>query len=137
MGSKTTGGERFPFRYLAAALASISQLTHLWLLPGEFVVRPLSGSFILLVAICQGLLAVSLLFGTGRWMVRFGILINTCVVLTWTVTRFFGFPALLGFARLPVEPLNLIATVSEIVLIVLLFGISRDLKAARTERRAR
>lgn len=137
MKAKTIGSERFPLRYPAAALAFTSQLIHLWLLLGEFVVRPLSGSCILLVAICQGLLAVSILFGTGRWMVRFGILINTCVVLAWIVTRFLGFPALLGFARLPVEPLNLIATVSEIMLIVLLFGIGRDLKAARKERRVR
>lgn len=134
---KTVSSRRFPSRYLAAALAFASQLIHLWILPGEFVVRPLSGSLILLIAACQGFLAVSLLFGPGRWMVRFGILINICVVLTWTVTRFFGFPALLGFSRLPIEPLNLTATVAEIILIVLLLKIGRDLKTTRRERRAR
>ncbi|MGF1471189.1 MAG: hypothetical protein ACFB50_05515 [Rubrobacteraceae bacterium] len=134
MPAKTFGNRSFPSRYLAAALAFTSQLIHLWLLPAEFVVRPLSGSLILLVAICQGFLAVSLLFGPGRWMVRFGIFLNAGVVLVWGVTRFFGFPALLGFARLPVDPLNLAATAAEAGLIVLLFGIGREVKALRKER---
>ena len=137
MAVKTVRSRRFPLHYLAALLACASQLIHLWILPGEFVVRPLSGSLILLVAICQGFLAMSLLFGPGRWMVRFGILLNVCVVLTWIVTRFFGFPALLGFSRLSVEPLNLIATVAEVALLVLLFRIGRNLKAVRKDRRAR
>ncbi|MGB3632503.1 MAG: hypothetical protein WA982_00530 [Rubrobacteraceae bacterium] len=132
-----TIGRRLRLHYPAAALAFTSQLIHLWILPAEFVVRPLSGFFVLLVAICQGFLAVSLLFGPGKWTVRFGILINTCVVLTWTVTRFFGFPALLGFARLPVEPLNLTATLVETALLALLFGVSWDLRAVRKERRVR
>lgn len=126
-----TGQATAAFRYAAAALAFASQLIHLWLLPGEFVVRPLPGSLIFLVAVCQGLLAVSLLFGPGKWTVRFGILINVGVVLAWVVTRFAGFPPLLGFAELPVEPLNLAATAAEIVLVVLLFGISRELKSKR------
>ena len=78
---------------------------------------------------------MSLLFGPGRWTVRLGIFLNACVVLTWVVTRFFGFPALLGFTRLPVEPLNVTAAVSELVLVVLLFGIGREIKALRQEQR--
>lgn len=120
------------FRYAAAALAFAAQLIHLWVLQEEFTVRPLSGFFVFLVAVFQGLLAVSLLFGPGRWMVRFGILLNICVVLTWIVTRFAGFPAALGFAQLPVEPLNLVVTAVEIALLVLLFRIGRELKRKRS-----
>ena len=35
---------------------------------------------IFLIAACKGLLAVSLLFGPGRWTVRFGFLLNLFVV---------------------------------------------------------
>lgn len=112
-------------RYPAAMLAFASQQIHLWVLQDEFLFRPLSGFLIFLVAVCQGLLAASLLFGPGKWMPRFGILLNAGVVLTWAVTRFVGYPTLLGFSWLPVEPLNLAATAAEISLVVLLFRISR------------
>jgi hypothetical protein len=115
-------------RYAAASLAFASQLIHLWLLPSEFVARPLSGSFMLLVAVCQGLLAVSLLFGPGKWVTRFGILLNACVVLTWVLRRFVEFPPVAGFPRLPVEPHILAATAAETLLLVLLFGIAREIK---------
>jgi hypothetical protein len=107
-------------RYAAAAVAFATQLAYLWSLPGEFVIRPLVGAFVLLAAIFQGLLAVSLLFGPGRWTVRFGILLNAAIVFMWVVTRFWGFPAAVGFTRLPVEPLDLAATAGELALIVLL-----------------
>jgi hypothetical protein len=112
----------------AATLAFASQLIHLWVLPGAFVARPLTGSFVLLAAVCQGLLAASLLFGPGRWAVRFGLLLNATIVLAWAATRVAGFPALFGFARLPVEPVGLVATVIEIALLVLLLGIGHGLK---------
>jgi hypothetical protein len=80
-------------RYAAAALACASQFTHLWILPEEFAIRPLVGAFVLLAAIFQGLLAVSLLFVPGRWMLRFGILLNATIAFVWVMTRFWGFPA--------------------------------------------
>lgn len=121
----------------AAALAFASELLLLWAVPGEFAARPLSGSFVLLAAVGQGLLAASLLFGSGRWAVRFGLLLNAAVVLAWAATRVAGFPALFGFARLPAEPVGLVATVIEIALLVLLLRIGRGLKAKRKKRRVR
>lgn len=115
----------------AAALAFASQLFHLWVLQEEFLFRPLSGGLLFLVAICQGLLAASLLFGAGKWMVYFGIALNAGVVLTWAATRFVGSPGLLGFDRLPVEPLNLAATVTEMALVVLLIRIGRRMSRER------
>ena len=126
-GTKVGGGPGVMARY-AATLAFASQLIHLWVLPGAFVARPLTGSFVLLAAVCQGLLAASLLFGPGRWAVRFGLLLNATIVLAWAATRVAGFPALFGFARLPVEPVGLVATVIEIALLVLLLGIGHGLK---------
>jgi hypothetical protein len=113
-------------RYAAAALAFASQLAYLWSLPGEFVIRPLVGAFVLLAATFQGLLAVSLLFGPGRWMLRFGILLNATIAFVWVVTRFWGFPAAVGFTRLPVEPLGLAATAGELALIVLLVRLRKN-----------
>lgn len=121
----------------AAALAFASELLLLWAVPGEFAARPLTGSFVLLAAVSQGLLAAGLLFGPGRWAVRFGLLLNAAVVLAWAATRVAGFPALFGFSRLPAEPVGLIATVIEIALLVLLLRIGRGLKSERKKRRVR
>jgi hypothetical protein len=117
----------------AAALAFASQLVYLWILPGEFAARPLVGAFVFLAAVCEGLLAASLLLGPGRWAVRFGILLNATIVFVWIVTRFWGFPAAVGFALLPVEPLGLAATVAQVALIVLLAGIGRHAKKERNK----
>jgi len=114
----------------AAALAFASQLIHLWVLLGEFAIRPLVGSFVFL-AVCQGMLGASLLLGPGRWAVRFGLLLNATIVLAWAATRVAGFPALFGFARLPVEPVGVVVTVIEIALLVMLLRIGRGLKTER------
>ncbi len=119
---------------VAAALAFASQLAHLWILPGEFVVRPLVGAFVFLAAVGQGLLGASLLFGAGRWAGRFGILLNTTIVFVWIVTRFWGFPAAVGFTRLPVEPLGLAATAAEVALIVLLVSLRKNPKTEHKRR---
>jgi hypothetical protein len=121
----------------AAALAFASELLLLWALPGEFATRPLTGSFVFLAAVGQGLLAASLLFGPGRWTIRFGLLLNATIVLAWAATRVAGFPALLGFARLSAQPVGLIATVVGIVLLALLLRIGDGPKAERKKRRVR
>ncbi len=148
MGSRTTeatetmearieGGGMNPvqndamLRYGAAALALVSQAIHLWVLQEEFVFRPLSGGLIFLVAVCQGFLAASLVFGPGKWMVRFGILLNASAAISWVATRFVGAPTLLGFASLPVEPLNLVAFAAEVALLILLFKMRRGHRATK------
>ena len=55
----------------------------MWVLPGQLVVAMLPGMFFLLVAMGQGLLAVSLLFSPGRRTVRSGIVLNLLVVFVW------------------------------------------------------
>jgi hypothetical protein len=133
-GTKVAGGSGVKARY-AAALAFTSQLLYVWVLPGAFVARPLVGALVFLAAVCQGLLAASLLFGPGRWAVRLGLLLNATIVLAWAATRVAGFPALFGFVRLSVEPVGLVATVIEISLLVLLLRIGRGLKTERKKRR--
>ena len=130
-GGVKTGSQVWTAYPVAAALAFVSQLVHLWILPGEFAARPLVGALVFLAAVCEGLLAASLLLGPGRWAVRLGILLNATIVFVWIVTRFWGFPAAVGFARLPVELLGLAATVAEVALIVLLVGIGRHAKKDR------
>jgi len=115
----------------AAALALASQLLHLWVLPEAFVTRPLTGSFIFLAAVGQGLLGASLLSSPGRWTIRFGLLLNATIVLAWAATRVAGFPALFGFARLPVEPVGLMATFIEIALLALLLRLGREQETER------
>ena len=102
-----TGSQVWTAHPFAAALAFAWQLVQLWILPGEFAARPLVGALVFLAAVCEGLLAASLLLlGSGRWAVRLGIVLNTTIVFVWIVTRFWGFPAAVWFARLPVEPLT-------------------------------
>ena len=132
LGAKT-GLQVWTAHRVAAALAFVSQLVHLWILPGHFAARPLVGVFVFLAAVCEGLLAASLLLGPGRWAVRLGILLNATIVFVWIITRFWGFPAAVGFAQLPVEPLGLAATVAEVVLIVLLARIGRHAKVERNK----
>jgi hypothetical protein len=133
-GTKVARGAGAKARY-TAALAFASELFLLWALPGEFAARPLTGSFVFLAAVGQGMLAANLLVDPGRWMIRFGLLLNATIVLAWTVTRVVGFPALSGFARLPIEPVGLVATVIMIALLVLLLKIGSGLKTERKKRR--
>jgi hypothetical protein len=114
-------------RYPAAALAFVSELIHLWVLPGQLVVAMLPGIFFLLVAMGQGLLAVSLLFGPGRSMVRFGILLNLFVVFVWAFTRVVSVPELFAPVRVPVEGLGTVATVVGVALLILLMMVRRQL----------
>jgi hypothetical protein len=124
-------------RYPAAGLALVSELIHLWVLPGQFVVAMLPGIFFLLVASCQGLLAVSLLFGPGRWALRFGILLNLFVVFVWAFTRVVSVPELFAPVRLPVGGLDLVATAAELALVILLMRLRRSLPPKKRRCRVR
>ena len=122
-------------RYAAASLAFASESIHLWVLPGQFVVAMLPGLFFLLVAACQGLLAVSLLLNPGRWTLRLGTLLNLFVVFVWAFTRVVSVPELLAPVRLPVGGLDLAATASEVTLVVLLMMLGRQLPPKKPKRR--
>ncbi len=123
--------------YPAAALAFVSELIHLWVLPGQLVASMLPGVFFLLVAIGQGLLGVSLLFGTGRWTLRFGILLNLFVVFVWAFTRVVSVPELFAPVRLPLGGLDLAAAAAEVALVILLVRLRRFLPPRKRRRRVR
>jgi lysylphosphatidylglycerol synthetase-like protein (DUF2156 family) len=114
-------------RYAAAALAFASQGIHLWVLPGQLVAAMLPGAFFFVVAMGQGLLGASLLFGPGRWALRLGILLNAFVVLVWMLTRLGSVPELFEPIRLPIEGLGALATATEVALVVLLVRLKRSL----------
>lgn len=124
-------------RYPAAGLALVSELIHLWVLPGQFVVAMLPGTFFLLVAISQGLLAVNLLFGAGRWTLRLGILLNLFVVFVWSFTRVVSVPELFAPVRLPMGGLDLAVTAAEAALVILLVRLRRSLPPRMRKRRMR
>jgi hypothetical protein len=128
-----TGSQLWTAHRVAASLAFASELLLLRALPQEFATRPLVGSFVFLAAVCEGLLTASLLLGPGRWAVRLGMLLNATIVFVWMVTRFWGFPAAVGFAQLSVESLGLAATMAEVALIVLLARIGRHAKKERNK----
>jgi hypothetical protein len=128
-------GNVLTLRYAAAALAFASELIHLWVLPGQLVAAMLPGVFFLLVAIGQGLLGASLLFGPGRWALRFGILLNVFVILVWLFTRVVSTPELFQPLRLPVEGLGALATAIEVALVILLVGLRRSVPPKKRKKR--
>lgn len=107
-------------RYTGAVLAFTSQAIHLWILPETFVVTLLPGLFFLFVGISQGLLGVSLLFGPGRWALRWGILLNLLLVAIWIITRIVSLPALTGSAQSNLGLSGIGAMVAEIALVALI-----------------
>jgi hypothetical protein len=133
MGTKEHGPNP---RRLAAALAFVSQGIHLWVLPGQLAAAMPPGVFFFLVAVGQGLLGASLLFGGGRWTARFGILLNVFVVLVWLLTRAVSIPQLFEPIKLPVEGLGAAATFVEVALVVSLMRLGRSLRRKKRLERA-
>jgi len=133
MGKKNYGPNP---RRLSAALAFVSQGIHLWVLPGQLAAAMPPGVFFFLVAVGQGLLGASLLFGGGRWTARFGILLNVFVVLVWLLTRAVSIPQLFEPIKLPVEGLGAAATFVEVALVVSLMRLGRSLRRKKKPERA-
>ena len=133
MGAKGTGRR---LRYAAAGLAFVSQGIHLLVLPGQLVAALLPGVFFFLVAVGQGLLGASVLFG-GRWTARFGMLFNVFVILVWLLTRTVSVPQIFEPVRLPVEGLGAAATIVEAALVVALMMLKRSIPRKKKERRRR
>jgi hypothetical protein len=122
--------------HLAAALAFASQGIHLWVLPGQLAAAMLPGIFFFLVAVGQGFLGASLLFGGGRWTARFGVLLNVFVILVWLLTRAVSIPQLFEPIKLPVEGLGAAASLVEIALVVALLRLGRSLRRQKRFERA-
>lgn len=133
MGREFRGTE--PSR-LAATLAFVSQAIHLWVLPGQLAAAMLPGVFFFGVAAGQGLLGASLLFGAGRWTVRFGVLLNLVVVLVWLLTRAVSIPQLFEPIKLPMEGLGAAATFIEVALVASLVRLGRSLRRRKRLERA-
>jgi hypothetical protein len=133
MGTKEHGPNP---RRLAATLAFVSQGIHLWVLPGQLAAAMPPGIFFFLVAVGQGLLGASLLFGGGRWTARFGVLLNVFVVLVWLLTRAISIPQLFEPIKLPVEGLGAAATLVEVALVVSLMRLGRALRREKRLERA-
>ena len=133
MGTKEHGPDP---RSLAAVLAFASQGIHLWVLPGQLAAAMPPGIFFFLVAVGQGLLGASLLFGGGRWTARFGVLLNVFVVLVWLLTRAISIPQLFEPIKLPVEGLGAAATLVEVALVVSLMRLGRALRREKRLERA-
>jgi hypothetical protein len=133
MGTKHYGPSP---RRLSAALAFASQGIHLWVLPGQLAAAMPPGVFFFLVAMGQGLLGASLLFGGGRWTARFGVLLNVFVVLVWLLTRAVSIPQLFEPVKLPVGGLGAAATSIEVALVVALMRLGRSLRRQKRLERA-
>jgi hypothetical protein len=121
-------------RWAAAGLAFVAELTHLWAFAHGFAVFPTRGLPLLPVAAVQGILAVRLLFGAGRWTIGFGIVFNVAVALGWAFTRSVGVPSGGVLVRMPVGPLDLVATAIEVALVAALVVMLADPKSYLSSR---
>lgn len=120
-----TGIKKIELHHVAAGLAFASQFIHLWSIPGQFVAASVPAGFFFLVAIGQGLLGGSLLFGARRLAIWLGILSNVWIVFVWCVTSFIPIPTLLEPMRLPFDGIGAIATVVEVALVVVLLRLRK------------
>ncbi|WP_226007982.1 hypothetical protein [Natrinema salinisoli] len=126
--SKSLRTGNTPIRFTGAALALMSQVIHLWILPGEFVVTLVPGLFFLVVGISQGLLGISLLFGSRKWALRLGVMLNLLIVTVWGITRIISLPAITGSAQFNIGVLGIGSVAVEIALIVILLKLHKNRK---------
>lgn len=121
-------------RYRAAGLCFLSELIHLWLLPGQYEVFVGYGIIFLLIAMTQGFIGVSLLFEPRRRLITFGLWINGLTAFLYIFTHTFG--VLVGEALLPlsVDAFGVVATVAEVLVVGFLFMMRRDFPVQRKRR---
>lgn len=107
-------------------MAFAAELIHLWAVTQEFTVFPTRGLPLIPIAACQGVLAVSLMFEPGKWMLGFGCLFNLLAASLWAFTRIVGVPSGEVLVRMPVGVADLAVTVMEVLLVVLLVKLMRE-----------
>lgn len=101
---------------LAAALSLLAAIIHLWVMPEHFEEWWGYGTFLLVVALAQGLYALFLLRRPDRPLLLLGVAGNLTIVILWLATRTSGIP-LLGPHAGEVEEvgaLDLLCTLAEI-----------------------
>lgn len=120
----------------AAVLSLVSALIHLWTMPGHFVVWWGYGSFFLLVGFAQAILSGVLLYQPRRPLLMLGLGGNLAVIGFYLVTRLNGIPFFGPHAgyRESVGVLDIVATVTELALVIVLLPIVPGLNQARVAR---
>lgn len=112
-----------PILLVAAALSALAALVHFIVMPHHFEEYAAQGIFFLLLAIAQTILAIELVRNPRHLMLIGGIFGNIVVLVVYVVSRTLGVPGgAHGGEPEPVGVLDALATVSEIILVALLFA---------------
>jgi hypothetical protein len=115
-------------QYFTAGLAFVVELLYLWVAASALLFWPVHGAFFAAVAIGQGLLAVNLLFNSGRWTSRLGVLFNAGLLVFWGIVRAIEtlFPVWIITVRTPVGGLEYIVMALVLLLLLSLIWIWRN-----------
>lgn len=114
-------------RYIGSGLCFVSELIHLWLLPGQYEVFSGYGIIFLLIAMAQGFIGVNLLFEPRRRLLTFGLWANVLVAALYIFTHTIGVLVGIAFLPLPVDAYGIIATIVEIIAVILLYLLRADM----------
>jgi hypothetical protein len=119
--------------YPAVALSLGAALIHVWAMPEHFREWWAYGALFLLVALAQGMYALSLLRWPRKPLFLAGIAGNLSIVSFYIMTRTVGVPFFGPHAWHPeaVGALDLAATTAELSLVVALVALARGFSAAR------
>jgi hypothetical protein len=114
-------------RLIAAMLAFGAEGFHLSILADQTALWWGYGAFFLAVSAAQGLLGASLLFAEPpRWLATGGIALCIGLAAIWAVTRLGGIPGVWTFVPLPIQAIDLTATLLELGLAAVLFPLGRS-----------
>lgn len=119
--------------YAAVAFSLTAAVTHLWVTPGHFSEWWGYGAFFAVAALAQGIYAILLLRAPGRKLYLAGIAGNLAIVSGFVAAYTAGMP--LGphaGAAHPMDALGIVATGSELALVLALVVLSGSFSAART-----
>jgi len=120
--------------YLGAALSLVAALIHFWVVPEHFEEWWGYGMFFLISAIAQALYSVILPLYPRQPLLALGIAGNLLIILIWVTSRTMGIP-LFGPHAGEVEEvggLDLAATLAELLLVLVLLGLSWGSRARRS-----
>ncbi|WP_436346967.1 hypothetical protein [Natronorubrum sp. FCH18a] len=127
-----TGESVTRLHYFTAGLAFVVELFYLWVAAEALLFWPVHGAFFAAIAIGQGILGISLLFGPGRWTFRLEIIFNAAIMALWTIVRIVEtmFPVWIIAVRTPVDGVAYIVMALVLSLFLSLIWVWRNSRSA-------
>ncbi|GCE28490.1 hypothetical protein KDA_39740 [Dictyobacter alpinus] len=123
------------WRSSAAGMCILSELIHLWLLPGQYEIFIGYGIIFLLITMVQGFIGVHLFFEPRRRLLTFGLWVNAFIVVLYGFTHSIGVPVGLAFLPLPIDGWGVVAAITSLLIAVVLWFLRRKMPRIKRARR--